>query len=182
MAALLAMATGRALIPMAVRVALRSAVGGNGPYSYGGIVDLFNAHEFTARDRQMEEVGGVRRTAAESFHARIDWSSPEQAQHYLDLVADVLDLYPSEEDQPGTPGRVLRRALEQGGFVAPDGRLRLPGPPATAEPDVEGIWKPDRVRWTGCPSPPALPRSGSSPSSSRRPRRRSGCYRRSGSS
>src|SRR3990170_3528015 len=84
------------LIPQAVRIAVRNAVGGWGPYS----------------------------------------------------VREIIDLFPEADDQPGSPGRVLRRALERGGFVGADGRLRLPGPPGPSpqEPDVEGIWLPDRPR------------------------------------
>src|SRR3990170_2354573 len=98
------------LIPQAVRIAVRNAVGGWGPYSVREIIDLFNSHEFTERDDTIPDAGGQRRTAAEEFHARIDWISADQAQRYLDLAADVLDLYPEADDQPGSPGRVLRRA------------------------------------------------------------------------
>jgi len=36
------------LIPLAVRIAVRNAVGGSGPYTLRQIEDLFNSHEFTA--------------------------------------------------------------------------------------------------------------------------------------
>ena len=36
------------LIPLAVRIAVRNAVGGSGPYTLHQIEDLFNSHEFTA--------------------------------------------------------------------------------------------------------------------------------------
>jgi hypothetical protein len=136
------------LIPRAVRVAIRNAVGGSGPFTVSEIADLFDAHEFTVQDASVADAGGQRRTAVERFHARIDWASPEQAQHYLDLAADVLDRYPEEADRPGSPGRNLRRALTQGGFMAPDGRIRLSPPSSdrSAEPDVEGIWSPDGLR------------------------------------
>jgi TIR domain len=140
------MAKRRDLIPLALRIALRNAVGGWGPYTVREIHDLFNSHEFVDR-AQVDDAGGERRTAAEELHAAIDWASPEQAQRYLDLVADVLDHYPEMDNTPGSPGRNLRRALRQGGFVGNDGRLRLPGvQPAAVEPDVEGIWTPDRLR------------------------------------
>jgi hypothetical protein len=140
------MAQRQDLIPLALRIALRNAVGGWGPYTVREIHDLFNSHEFVDRG-QVQDAGGERRTAAEEFHAAIDWTSPEQAQRYLDLVADVLDHYPEAEDTPGSPGRNLRRALRQGGFVGADGRLRLPSvQPAAVEPDVEGVWIPDRLR------------------------------------
>jgi hypothetical protein len=136
----------REIIPLAVRIALRNAVGGAGPYTLREIDDLFNAHEFTDRG-QVEDAVGERRTLVEEYHARIDWSDPDSSQLYLDLVADVLDRYPEEDDTPGSPGRNLRRALMQAGFVAPDGRIRVPGAQGvTPEPDVEGIWVPDRLR------------------------------------
>ncbi len=36
------------LIPLAVRIAVRNAVGGSGPYTLRQIEDLFNSNEFTA--------------------------------------------------------------------------------------------------------------------------------------
>jgi hypothetical protein len=142
------MAERRDLIPIAVRIAVRNAVGGSGPFTVQQIEDLFNMHEFMERDESIPDAGGDRRTTAEQFHARIDWTSPDQARRYLHLVEDVLDRYPEAEDQPGSPGRDLRRAVERGGFVGSGGRLRLPGRQATseAEPDVRGIWKPDQLR------------------------------------
>ena len=134
------------LIPPAVRIAVRNAVGGSGPFTVREIVDLFNSHEFTAQDREVAGAGGDRRATAEAFHSRIDWTSRDQAQRYLNLISDVLDRYPEEEDEPGSPGRVLRRALDRGRFVTPDGRLVLPGHPEPVQPDIEGIWIPDRPR------------------------------------
>jgi len=133
------------VIPLAVRIALRNAVGGAGPYTLREIDDLFNAHEFTDRG-EVEDAGCERRTLVEEYHASIDWADPDSAQRYLDLAADVLDHYPEENDTPGSPGRILRRALMQAGFIAPDRRIRVPGPATTPEPDVEGIWLPDRLR------------------------------------
>lgn len=136
----------RDMIPLAVRIALRNAAGGAGPYTLREIDDLFNAHGFTQRG-QVEDAGGERRTLVEEYHARIDWADPDSAQRYLDLVADVLDRYPEDNDAPGSPGRNLRRALMQAGFVAPDGRIRVPGAQGvTPEPDVEGIWALEQLR------------------------------------
>jgi hypothetical protein len=137
---------GRDIISTAVRIALRNAAGGDGPYTLREIDDLFNAHEFTDRG-QVEDAGGQRRTLVEEYHVRIDWTDPDSAQRYLDLVADVLDRYPQENDAPGSPGRNLRQALMQAGFVAPDGRIRVPAERGvTPEPDVEGIWLPNQLR------------------------------------
>jgi hypothetical protein len=140
------MAQRQDLIPPAVRIAVRNAVGGSGPYSVREIEDLFNSHEFTDRNPDVPDSVGERRTEVEAFHSRIDWTSREQAQRYLDLVTDVLDRYPEGDDEPGSPGRVLRRALDRGGFVTPDGRLVVPGRPEPVEPDIGGIWIPDRPR------------------------------------
>jgi hypothetical protein len=137
------------LIPLAVRIAVRNAVGGWGPFTVGGIHDLFESHEFTERDESVA-AAGERRTAAEQFQARIDFESPDQARRYLDLISDVLDFYPADASEPGDSGRVLRRALSRAGLVGADGRLRLPedraGQPADADVDIEGIWAPERVR------------------------------------
>jgi hypothetical protein len=99
------------LIPTGVRIALRNAVGGWGPFTVSDIRDLFHSHDFTREDDSTPLDGGERRTAAERFHRRIDWTSRMQAQRYLNLVAEVLDHYPEAEDAPGTPGRRLRMAL-----------------------------------------------------------------------
>lgn len=143
------MAHSRDLIPLAVRIALKNAVGGCGPFTVRQIDDLFNAHEFTDRDASVPNAGGERRTEAESYNARINWASPNQAQRYLDLLADVLDYYPTATDQPGSPGWKLRKALSDGGFVSPDGRLRLIVDPTivqAAEPDGDDIWQANRLR------------------------------------
>lgn len=136
------------LIPLAVRIALLNAVGGSGPFTVREIDDLFHSHEFTEEDLTIEDAGGQRRSATEGYHARIDWSSPDQAQRYLNLVADVLDYYPAADEEPRSPGRKLRLALSHGDLVLPDGRLRLPStlPAQQTEPDIEGIWTPDRPR------------------------------------
>lgn len=142
------------LIPVAVRIAVRNAVGGWGPFTVREIDDLFNSHEFFDEDESTPLDGGERRTAAERFQRRIDWRSPDEAQRYLDLVAEVLDYYPEADDQPGSPGRKLRLALRTANFARPDGRLRLPdGRPSkrARDADVADIWVPAdqlRVFWS----------------------------------
>jgi hypothetical protein len=131
-------------IPLGIRIALRNAVGGWGPYTVREIIDLFNSHGFTERDESVPEADGIRRTTVEQFHARIDWHSPEQAQRYLDLVSDVLEFYPPDETGVNSPGHPLWKALKRGNTVAPDGRLRL----SSGSPVLETteIWLADRPR------------------------------------
>lgn len=76
-------------IPEGLRVALREAMGGWGPYSVREIETLFETHEFHDHI-QLEDVGGVRRTCAEEFQRCIDWSDAEQRRRYLMLVEEVL--------------------------------------------------------------------------------------------
>ena len=76
----------RDLIPLGVRIALRNAVGGWGPYAVREIHDLFNSYGFIERAEDLEDAGGARRTTAEEYQARIDFRSPDQARRYLELV------------------------------------------------------------------------------------------------
>lgn len=144
----------RDLIPAAVRIALRNAVGGWGPFTVREIDDLFNSHEFFLEDDATPLDGGERRTEAERFQRMIDWASPDEAQRYLNLVAEVLDYYPEADDEPGSPGRKLRLALRNADLLRTDGRLRLPGDrPSTRarDADVADIWVPAdqlRVFWS----------------------------------
>lgn len=139
------------LIPLAVRIALRNAVGGWGPYSVREIHDLFNSHGFTERSDDIEDAGGERRTTAERYHAAIDWSSPDQARRYLDLIDEVLDNYPDKADEPDPVGTRLRLALRNAQIDrGPSGRLQLPEAETEAaealEAATEGIWTPERIR------------------------------------
>lgn len=137
------------LIPIALRIAVRNAVGGWGPYTVREIVDLFNSHGFLDRDDLTEDFGGARRTTAEEFHARIDWNDPDHAQRYLDLVAEIIEQYPSGSLEPGSPGHALRRSLERGGFLALGGRLELPGKSSSDTVnggELDGMWRPNLPR------------------------------------
>jgi hypothetical protein len=136
------------LIPPAVRIAVTNAVGGWGPYSVREIHDLFNSYGFVEL-AQVPDAGGVRRTAAEQYHAVIDWTSREAARAYVDLVDEVLTHYPeTSEDEIG---QRLRRVLRRAG-IRPDssGRLQLPEAATEAaealEAASEGIWTDERVR------------------------------------
>lgn len=94
-------------IPEGLRVALREAMGGWGPYSVREIETLFETHEFHDHI-QLEDVGGVRRTCAEEFQRCIDWSDAEQRRRYLMLVEEVL----SEHDPDDARAKNIRRALK----------------------------------------------------------------------
>ena len=142
------------LIPIGVRIALRNAVGGWGPYSVREIDDLFRSHGFTEVDENVEDAGGERRTAAEKFHARIAFADLEQTRRYLDLVDEVLDHYPERPEAGGPPsgvGMKLRRELRRAGVSrGVSGRLELPELEAETQQSLEnaavGVWTPERIR------------------------------------
>jgi hypothetical protein len=139
------------LIPQAVRIALRNAVGGWGPYSVREIDELFNSHGFEESDASVADAGGMRRTEAESFHASIDFNSTDNARRYLDLVDDVLQNYPDDPAQPNSPGQRLRRALFNARIERGlSGHLELPGSEtavaSTLDNATEGLWTPQRIR------------------------------------
>ena len=94
-------------IPEGLRVALRDAMGGSGPYLTREIANLFQVHGFHDH-RQLEDVGGVRRTCAEEFQQCIDWSDADQRRRYLMLVAEVLNEYEPSDAK----AKNVRRALK----------------------------------------------------------------------
>ncbi len=67
----------------------------------------------------------MRRTAADSFHAAIDWSSVEQCQRYLQVVERVLDDHDNDTNR-STWDRLTQQLKRAGIQAGPDGRLRLP--------------------------------------------------------
>lgn len=141
----------RELIPLGVRIALRNAVGGWGPYAVREIHDLFKSYGFLERAGDVEDVGGARRTTAEEYQARIDFTSPDQARRYLELVDEVLEHYPEDAAEPDPVGAKLRRELRRAGIErGPSGRLELREAAAeaaqTLEAATEGIWTADRIR------------------------------------
>lgn len=139
------------LIPVSVRIALRNAVGGWGPYAVREIHDLFNSHGFTDHDTNVADVGGARRSIAEGYQVRIDFSDPDQARRYLDLADEVLDNYPEDADEPSSVGDKLRRELRRAGVSrGASGRLELRTLEAQTAQSLEnaalGVWTPDRIR------------------------------------
>jgi hypothetical protein len=140
------------LIPEAVRIALRNAIGGWGPYELRGIDDLFRSHGFTARSDVVDASGlGQRRTRGEAYNARIDFTMTDQAKRYLNLVEEVLENYPLDVAEPGPEGAKLRRALARAGItLGADGHLQLPFVEAEYVRDLEHsareLWASDRIR------------------------------------
>jgi hypothetical protein len=139
------------LVPLAVRIALRNAVGGWGPYTAREIDDLFNSYGFSEFADSTPDAGGVRRTAAEAYHARIDFGSPDQARRYLRLVEEVLQNYPDDAADRNSPGQKLRLALQREDIArGPGGHLDLPGTNATVtralDEATENLWIPERIR------------------------------------
>src|SRR5205823_15083464 len=94
-------------IPEGVRVAVYNAMGGHGPYTVREIDELFKMYGFTAT-ADIDDVGGERRKAAESFQRGIDWGNPEQRRRYLMLVEDVLENYPDVDGKPAAEAKKVR--------------------------------------------------------------------------
>lgn len=117
----------RELIPYQVRVAVRNACGGWGGYAVRQIDELFIGHGFVPTQGQYDTSHGQRANEVECFHAAIDWTDIEQAEHYLRLIEQVLE----DNDTDDLRGRrdqllkVLKRA-----DMDPDGKGRLHLPPA----------------------------------------------------
>jgi hypothetical protein len=115
------------LIPLRVRLALRDAVGGWGPYDVQEIHELFAEEGFAAVPGHASTSTGQRRAAAESIQAGIDWSNPSACTRYLRIVERVLE----DQDQSTEDGRKrhvnLARALDRASILRDHaGRLALP--------------------------------------------------------
>lgn len=78
------------LLPRSVRYAVRDAVGGYG-LPVGRIEDLFRMEGFEPAADFVAKSSGARRATAEQFDAAIDFSSADQVERYLRVVARVLD-------------------------------------------------------------------------------------------
>jgi hypothetical protein len=98
-------------VPEGLRVAVCNAMGGWGPYTVAEISELFRLYGFSER-AEIEDVGGQRRTAAESFQQCIDWGDPRQRERYLMLIDDVLENYPDVDGKVDAKVRKVRRALQ----------------------------------------------------------------------
>ncbi len=125
-------------VPEGLRVAMYNAMGGWGPYTVREIDELFRLYGFT-ETADIEDVGGVRRTAAESFQRRIDWSDPVQRQRYLMLIDDVLENYPDVEGKPDETARKVRRALKLA-------TTQFPLQEDSESPSFDDLWRGGTVR------------------------------------
>jgi len=139
------------LIPTAVRLALREAVGGWGPFTVREIDQLFASFGFEEVDLEVSDVGGQRRTRAQSYQVKIDFQNPEAVRRYLALVDEVLLNYPDDPQQPRNPGEILRRSLRRAGIIrGTSGRFELPGSEEDTESALEDathdLWRSDRIR------------------------------------
>jgi len=119
------------LIPYQVRNAVRETCGGWGAYKVREIDELFIGHGFVPATGAYDQSHGQRANAVECYHAAIDWTDPDQAEHYLRLIEEVLE----DNDAEGLRERRdhLLKVLARAG-MEPDsrGRLHLPAPPPAA--------------------------------------------------
>jgi len=80
------------LIPEGIRLAVRDAMGGNGPYSVREIENKFRAFGFRpSAPYDPSQGGGVRRATVSEHQEGIRWNSLEACERYLGLVAEVLE-------------------------------------------------------------------------------------------
>lgn len=85
---------------------------------------------------EVGDIGGARRSAAESYQQAIDWGDPDQRRRYLMVVEEVLEHYPDADDGK-TPqlARSVRRALKFAGVSLPSDEA------AFLEPG-DDLWRP----------------------------------------
>jgi len=121
-------------IPEGVRVPVYNAMGGWGPYTIAEIEELFKMYGFTETADEVGDVGGVRRTVAESFQRKIDWGDPDQRRRYLMLVDDVLENYPDVDGNQAPEVRKVRRALQLAGAQ------ETPSGAGNATPTTDDLW------------------------------------------
>lgn len=124
-------------MPSVLAVAIRNAVGGDGPFTLREIHDLFESYGFEERV-VVEDAGGERRTAAQQHLAAIRWSRDAQ-ERLLQLVEEVLGSYPASADPPATVAIRLRAARDS---------VRASTDPAErhAGGDLNDVWGPGHVR------------------------------------
>lgn len=125
--------TERRRIPDALRIAVRNAMGGNGPYVVRDIQDLFVTYGFREIEPVIEDLAGVRRDTAESHQLAIDWGDASQKQRYLMLVEEVLQEYPETGGRRPKEARDIERALKL---------IGLDDSPVSSGSDSVDLWHP----------------------------------------
>lgn len=117
----------RDLVPLAVRFAVRDAVGGWGFYRVAEIGEPFMVEGFEPALEFTPTSSGDRRAQADRFHAAIDFTSSEQVGRYLRVVEQILA--DNDNDDGRSRHERLTMVLQRAG-IKPDskGRLRLPAP------------------------------------------------------
>lgn len=125
--------TERRLIPDALRIAVRNAMGGYGPYVVREIEDLFRTYGFSETKPVTEDISGMRREVAETHQLAIDWGDADEKRRYLMLVEDVLREYPEKDGRSPKEARDIERALRLAG---------LEDPPVPSGSDATDLWHP----------------------------------------
>ncbi len=117
----------RDLVPLAVKFAVRDAVGGWGLYKVAEIGELFRVEGFEPAVEFEPTSTGDRRAEADRFHAAIDFTSPEQVGRYLRVIEQILDDH--DNDDGRSRHERLTSVLRRAGIERDSkGRLRLPAP------------------------------------------------------
>ncbi len=125
--------TERRLIPDALRIAVRNAMGGYGPYVVREIEDLFRTYGFSETKPVTEDISGMRREVAETHQLAIDWGDADEKRRYLMLVEDVLREYPEKDGRSPKEARDIERALKLAG---------LKDSPVPNDSDAPDLWDP----------------------------------------
>jgi Abortive infection C-terminus len=128
------------LIPRSVRQVLIDTVGGDGLYVVRQITELFELEDFSKAPLPDPQSTGARRQEAEAFQAGIDFTSVEQSERYLRVVAQVLSDHAGDEDWKRMKRDRLRGALRRSGIKPDaDGNLQLPPSRALGSLSLAGV-------------------------------------------
>lgn len=96
-------------VPEALRIAVRNAMGGQGPYSVREIRELFRTYGFTDTVAvEDDDVHGDRRHTAEEHLLAINWHDADQRTRLLMLVDEVSRKYGVSSDEAHAIARALR--------------------------------------------------------------------------
>ena len=128
------------LIPKSVRRVLIDTVGGDGLYVVREIADLFELEGFERGVLVEPETVGSRRQEAEMYQSTIDFTSVEQCERYLRLVAQVLADHDSDVDWKRMKRDRLLGVLRRSGIKPDaDGNLQLPPSRALGSLRLAGV-------------------------------------------